>query len=772
MLDLDKPLGVYQKLSFYGDHEKDDVIYYLPDEVHLDKRSDSELYELSLIKFYESKIVDGSSDALEQGSGSILELGVCCDVDPERLKLAVEGLKKESHISSDVMVTTPPWIEGSTSLITLATSSNDTDNGNSFVDAIVVPTSPSIGSANLKSVYNVRYDRKGTDLIQASLMSESGSVAGIVYDLKYAALSPSINLKMTAYLSRCQETIKHNLDAGLRFTYYAFQLDLAANLEWLTKKMEENGDLVIDCVTQAQNPEEQAEIDKLISEFKDSVLKELFDVSTDLGDIINLNLLPSVGSLTDNKADIVPFKLGVTYKLKDEHIDENRVIEVDYNQRRAIIRQHFPQSNLWTLGNKIIDNLDSYIKSVPMGPLWLSQSVNVRIIDKLESDDNDIQSVEVLVWKAMNGVDADAKDGCFGIPAGVNPIACFTFDKDHLESHRVQWSCEEPSDIGYYYQVRVLYSQATGHVVCPDELMSAPILSYSSELPIITDHLFFYRDIPVTCRALDFDLFPRAEVVFTIIDKNGDNVENKAIILNREQQDERLIVRGRVQDGLKVYVTKLFTCKNGNVIKSLTSRLIDNGVVLFNPLVSKNILLIIEGEITNVENIIFSYSIVSEEYKYNNSETKMLSTSEIIHEIPVSYFKDDDIFEYSVKLLIREGSSLVYKPTLSGKCQISKVMDLPIMASDPLKKTFSFSWSVPVLSKAGLSSVTLRFQNEAGEEIETKKFKDRQDLSDFTLTFECPGSIRMFVDKKDLDLRTIKSKTPRTLSMGNVEILP
>src|SRR5690554_5816872 len=208
MIDLAKPLGVHNELVFYGDHEFPDIVYYFPDEVRLARQSgtttDLDAYELLFQIFHEGGVNEGGVDELRKTAGSILQLGVQCSVSEDRLERAVDSLKRVHPLPDNLRIATPHWKDGTVNLIALDASTLDikTMGEDSFVKSVIGSQEPSLSSANLKSIFNVRFDRRGTALISSALDGTGGSVAGILYDLRYTAIRPAVDLRIWSDLRR------------------------------------------------------------------------------------------------------------------------------------------------------------------------------------------------------------------------------------------------------------------------------------------------------------------------------------------------------------------------------------------------------------------------------------------------------------------------------------------------------------------------------------------------------------------------------------------
>ncbi|UJH91432.1 hypothetical protein LZ575_01200 [Antarcticibacterium sp. 1MA-6-2] len=119
-----------------------------------------------------------------------MQLGVECTVQPERLQKAITAVKELIAINTDLKTSVPFWKDGSVNLIVLDsdTTNPESINEDSFVKSVVGSKKPSLVSSTLDSVFNIRLDRRGTSIILSALNGDAGSLAGIMYDLKFNAM--------------------------------------------------------------------------------------------------------------------------------------------------------------------------------------------------------------------------------------------------------------------------------------------------------------------------------------------------------------------------------------------------------------------------------------------------------------------------------------------------------------------------------------------------------------------------------------------------------
>lgn len=647
MLDLSKSYGRYENVTFFGDHQDETIVYYLPDEITLSKKNDNEdEYEFFLQLFHENKMIDASSTYLEDTAGSILQLSVNCSVAPERLNKAFAELKKNvSTIQEDAILATPLWTDGSVNLITLDESSFDEKNNSEMVKAIVSSQRPSF-TQGLKSIFNVKYDNQGTELISSAIHSGQSLVA-VDYDLQFAAIRPALDLKITAFLSRCQETAQKNIDVNLKLTYQEFQLDLGAHFEWLTRKMVENGDIKIEVSSQLTSDEEKRQVDKLVDEFKDTVMHHLFRPT-----LLNNKNSDLANELIKFAEIATPIKVGFCYKFNKEKISEDRILNVDYSERSAIIQHHNPKALLSDINEKIAEHYEDYVKDVIIGELWNSQCVDIELSHNFEDPNNDLHSAEIIIWKHKDGVLDNTPENQFAIPAKTTPLGNFIFTaNEEQKKHSISWIInDDDDDGGYYYQFRFIYSSNVDNHCSPLEIVTAPILSFDRCLTIAPNSYMFFRDIPIMIGSGDFSNFEKIEVIIEVEDNNGEAISTgKHILLNEQSEQINYTIRGKDRSDLNVWVSKIFYFKKRSEppLKFPRFLLKDYAVIINDPLINKDIFPIILGDVSNVKKIIINFTITSPII------SRPISTSVIINNFDeepfsITIYSSEDLISYTI----------------------------------------------------------------------------------------------------------------------------
>jgi hypothetical protein len=471
MLDLSKPLGELEGLTLFGDHDQPDLVYYLPDEIDL-RMLTGDQPDIVLQIFYPDEAIIGGTADLAKAVGSILSLGVTCTLSDER-RTKVHDALVEQLGRDTIRMTPPPWEDGSVELLLLDTQSGGAVTpavaNDQMVLGVVGSRRPSLSDGELSALFHARLERRGTALAAAALGGQIGSVAGVLYDLSFAALRPTVNLRMSANLNRCADFIK----AGVGVQVYYVSAELTTSFD----KMREEGIIKVDLVSEASDPESEKLVNESVKDFYDVLMRELFKPTVSPAEVIG------AATTAAARASTSIVKLTFAYA----RADHERVIEVDYRKRSATRRTHNPQAHLRRLA-ELAGGADRVIERVALSAAWREFVVEVTAPDAFS--DPTLRGVRVVIWRGKDDVIAPeaARDGGLRMPVTASPLADFAFAKTDTNPRRLAFVTQPSEPPFFRWQARFTYA-AANDIDSPAELWSDPHISSSSDLDIFPDIL-------------------------------------------------------------------------------------------------------------------------------------------------------------------------------------------------------------------------------------------------------------------------------------------
>lgn len=763
MLDFGKNYGTYDGITFFGDHENEGLVYYLPDEVTLTLGKESH-YGMDLTIFHKGQIVSSEEINLDDMAGSILQMDVCCIVEESRLNKALDQLKEQVSLPSDLSVSQPTWKDGTVDLMVLnkqrsVAEKEEKDSKTGFVKTILGSRKPSFMTNDLKCAFNVELSRDGTELVLAALKGEKGALAGVMYDLQFAGLMPAADLRITANLRKCQETIEHEL--GVDFTYQReVDVSLAAGLHDLTEKMEENGGINVEVLSMGETAEERKRIQELVTDFKERVLEELFSpqinmqapqIDFSVGDILNSsgikdlvqkdkedkketnpkkggkadgkgphgegnsNADEGAGDSTgegkengagdnkdkdkDKKGKAAPPSFKVSYVFKREKIESDKVLQVDYRERSTIIKTHNPQSHLWLFGLQLGDSLDGYITEVEMGELWKDQVLETDIDPELFQPGG-LSYVDVAFWKIEYGVGEGDNGSPFDAPATTSPLVV-TLRKETPKGF-VKWTRDHVDDVGYYYQACFNYGDL--------RILSEPQVSFSKNLVIVPELCIFSKVLHVQSYGIDYDIIRNVDVRFDISDPEGERMP-EFVSLSEQHNEDSLTVRGRYRNNTSIQMTRLFSFMDGTKLQSTTS-VFGTEVPIYTPLLNKNLTLVFSDVSNNIYCVLMDVTVSSNVYEgHLRKHFEFKDFSSLVVQAPVNVLDENDMVSYEISAVRTSDGALF--PVMEG---IAEGKPISIKLGDAGRKNLFLEWEGCSPESAGYKKIEVRVQEEGKEE--------------------------------------------------------
>jgi len=752
MLDLAKPYGVHENILFYGDHEQENIVYYLPNEVGLapiisDDVDQVKAYDFFLQIFKEGRAIKGDLEALEDSSGAIMSLGVQCIANEKRLEKARAKLIDNHKLQEDFIFTPPEWQDGSIDLIVLDTSTENEDsiNEDSFVESIIGSKKPSLSSSDLKGVFNVRLDRKGAALIAATLKGDRSSVAGVLYDLKLKAMRPALDMTIEADLDRCHSKVSHMIAAGAAIKYGELTVSAKAEFEFIKEKLIENGDIKVNIISQVTDADMKKMVDDMVKEFTDKVMRELFSpyVSPELPD---MNLPDGAPNPTPGDGILI----GVAYKFQKKKLFHNKKIFVDYRQRSATLKTHNPQAHLWLLGNQIKGDIENYTQTVTFGDLWREHHLETKMLHDFEDKNNDLLSAEVLIWRKKDGKKELSKTGGFSIPDDAIPLISYTATKEDQEEHKIAWNTEPDEPSGYYYQVKFTYKDNVDNVSSPVSIFSKVLYSSSQDLIIIPQVLapmkvvsFKYGNIDKT-KVKGVDIYVRSK------NQEGQQIDQEILSLSDTNTEAVWKVRNHPFNDASIEEERQFHFADGRPsLKQQPVALLDDELIVADPFEFKNahIIPVITGNGDDFLEILLqmNYEADNADYKFNQL-FRAKSPNFMLEEITIPVLEKGDEIGYKFTAITKSGDlQNIEEGRTTGGALLLKIKE---KAPD---NSYTILWDGPELEQEDLDYVRLEFKLEKEDNTSIK-------LDKVEFTNEAPPEPIQYQvkDEGELLMRVIK----------------
>lgn len=752
MLDEGKYFGSYQGVTFYGDHEDDSLVYYLPDEVMLSVKADGS-YDLDLQIYRNLEISTEESEKEVGVIGSTLELSVCCGVLQDRLTDAKRQLASDHRIPEGATFTMPLWLDGCTQLMSL-----DIDG----ICGTRISSRPSLTSARLTSSFNVTYGKYETELVYAALNGSDSHLMSASYQLSYAALRPVLDLRITADLEKCRSIVENSLDVDLALTYGCFSLDMKADLCWLADRMMEESAIVIDYKRMTEDESESALVEKAVSEFREEVLNEL--------------LVPSVmpvGDDTDTDTDVLkaisklsgsPVYFKVRYTLKSKSLYARHILEADYSVRSAVTRSCYAVSSLILKGDCVSSDISKYVTMVTQDALWRRRYLRVRVLDSIW--ESGLSSLEVLVWKESDGVNEKASESEFSIPSGRCHLADLFFTKGGANFHDLRWSICNDDDIAYYYQLRFSFGEEDDTVVGPHEFLTEPVCASGREVLVLLEDHMYCRKIVLDARNVNYDLFSTVKVRLNMHDAQGNMSSEVSRIFDAKKTQEALIMHG-----LRKYCDSLVAGVQycSSLGETIEAKYTGFGLylVLDNPIKRKNVGILVSGTDDGTESIVVDYEMKSAMTDLPVAKSVAISPAEMFTSLDMTFYRKDDAFAFNIYAV----SKSCCRPLLKCSRTAEELLDIEVDLQAENCREYRVIWNGEAPSVYDMKYVLLRASNDVGEELYSCKYSGTEIPRDKEIRFCSPSCPIFTIEKKFNDGEKLRTSIGM-IECGKVYINP
>ena len=271
MLVLGSKTVTVEGVTVYADHADPNQFWYLPAPVSLAERDG--VPQFTLIRFRPAV----ASAGVEGGGFLMMEVELRLDPDVERqIRQAV------SRFSEGTPRLTPvPFDDGTVQVIALNLQGSGGTNAapaapGTFVavESILGATRPSLGGNNT-AVFSLTLSQEGSIILDQAFR-EGATPVGVIYDLKYTALRPSLDVTIKANFKRVYDSLKFSVDLTAGGVIGGVPVFLEAGIDMAFEKLKQDGVISVE-VHNFSNAADEAEKEKwALDFFKQNLLQQWF----------------------------------------------------------------------------------------------------------------------------------------------------------------------------------------------------------------------------------------------------------------------------------------------------------------------------------------------------------------------------------------------------------------------------------------------------------------------------------------------------------------
>jgi len=338
MLSLESPSWSVDGIPVYGDHRLDTQFYYGAPDPSIAVGDGRPMFDLFayLVDLKHSPL--GGTTIPDQLGAGFLTMGVECVLTPARRSAILTGIAHRTGLApADISLLPIPYHRGSVQIIALDAMSapattpptpmdpaRPTDGRPTFVESVLGSTTPNLGG-DLRAIFSLSLSQDGVTFLE-SLYEQHAAPVGVVCDLAFWGLRPSVQARVTADLS----TIYTHFGGKVGVGYGYFRAEIDAALD----RMEQDGTIKVELISQATGDEAQKSKELAMSLFKDSIVQELFRPTAP-------SVPPSLIPGQPHEATAL-----VSLTLQAKRTDELRTVTYDFSERAPEERRHAPQAFL------------------------------------------------------------------------------------------------------------------------------------------------------------------------------------------------------------------------------------------------------------------------------------------------------------------------------------------------------------------------------------------------------------------------------------------
>ncbi len=731
MLDLSTPMSPVEGLVLYRDHADPSLVYFLPDEVGL--RDLGGRGDISLQVFLPGQVVvDGSAD-LDSMVGSVFSVGGSCTVSPPRLERVRQGVAEQLG-TDQFTLAAPPWENGTVQLLLLDSQGGGgeepaEDDPDRLVRTIAGSRKPSLTDGQLSCLFHARLDQRGSALALAALRGDTGTLAGVLYDLKFAALRPSIDLKMRADLERCGWYLR----TGIEFQYAWFKADLTATFD----KMKEEGIIEVDVVSYEPGSEAEKQVNECVLDFYEKIMRELFRPTINPS-IAAAGTLGSGGSAPSGGAML-------TLKVDFGWSEHERIIEVDYRKRSAAVRTHNPQAHLGLLAD-LGGGADAVVQHVELTSAWREFPIEVAAPAAFDGDH--LLEVQAVVWPGDAGVldPEDARDGGLRMPEGIPALIDKGFTSGDADPFAVLWHLTPDETPSYRWQARVRFA-SDADIESEPELWCEPRTSTSRDLDLFPTELAPLTSVDVKLTDPgEADGLQRVNVELVARDSGLTEIARKEVQVTPDAPERRWAVRRIAEQDVRLEAQTTWVYAGGGVVEEPVRFLSDRDLLLFRPFISDvSLTPLVVGAAGDALELSFLARYAHEATGWEAERRLRLRPPDFeADEVTVPVLERNALIEWEVLAILPSGETpRVAQGTTEGGTVVVNLQQ---------GRTVTVRWLGPSPDDAGLRwvKVFVRADDGGDEPLEEKlvEFRGATAAETTELSFGTDGRLRFQIERR------------------------
>ncbi len=258
-------------VTVYADHADSRQFWYLPAPVALAERSS--IPQFTLIRYRPAVADEGVA------GGGFLMMEVELRLDPAVERRIISAVSQFSD--GTPRLSPAPFQDGTVQVVALniqgsgGTTAPTPPPGALLAVTSVLGASKSSLGGNNNAVFSLTLSEEGSTILDQAFR-EGATPVGVIYDLKYAALRPALDVEITANFKRVYDHLSFGVDLTAGGVIYGVPVYLEAGIDMAFEKLKQEGVISIKVINFSDSDDESSKEKWALDFFKENLLQQWF----------------------------------------------------------------------------------------------------------------------------------------------------------------------------------------------------------------------------------------------------------------------------------------------------------------------------------------------------------------------------------------------------------------------------------------------------------------------------------------------------------------
>ena len=271
MLVMGSRTQTIEGITVYADHADPRQFWYLPGPVALARRNG--VAQFTLIRYRPAV----ASAGVKGGGFLVMEVEMRLAPGVEQKILAACARLSDGPPRLSAV----PFDEGTVQVVALSIQGGGGTNAAApppgafvAVESVLGASKPSLGNTN-NAVFSLTLSQEGSIILDQAFKAGTAPV-GVIYDLKYTALTPALDVKVTANYKRIYDKLSIGVDLTAGAVIYGVPVYLDAGLDMAFEKLKQEGVISVEVINFSDAADQAEKENWALDFFKKDLMQQWF----------------------------------------------------------------------------------------------------------------------------------------------------------------------------------------------------------------------------------------------------------------------------------------------------------------------------------------------------------------------------------------------------------------------------------------------------------------------------------------------------------------